>query len=215
MVRSVGSVIRLSEPRHYKIMPQSHLFLKSLFPLRYVLFLLYISCQFLFLINIFPCCLLITRVTDSTAGTTKCAESRILSQAQKEWKTGFFFFFFFFSKKKSSQSEARVPGRADTRSMCVLYTGPKRFRGLSQCCTCFLCLLANFTFSVEKEARLSFPDTKTYELSSPTEIEEKEASDDHSTPDVSPAPLEETMKFIGHPFFGKFSNLLFKNFSFY
>ena len=67
---------------------------------------------------------------------------------------------------------------------------------------------------MEKEARLSFPDTKTYELSSPTEIEEKEASDDHSTPDVSPAPPEENMKFIGHPFFGKFSNLLFKNFHF-
>lgn len=188
-------------------MPQSHLFLKSLFPLRYVLFLLYISCQFLFLIDIFPCCLLITRVTDSTAGTTKCAESRILSQAQKEWKTGFFFF----SKKnhQSSQSEARVTSRADTRSMCALYMGPKRFRGLSQCYTCFLWLLANFTFSVEKEACLSFPDTKTYELSSTTEIEEKEASDNHSTPNVSLAPPEENMKFIGHHFFGKFSNSLF------
>lgn len=118
---------------------------------------------------------------------------------------------FFFSKKnhQSSQSEARVTSRADTRSMCALYMGPKRFRGLSQCYTCFLWLLANFTFSVEKEACLSFPDTKTYELSSTTEIEEKEASDNHSTPNVSLAPPEENMKFIGHHFFGKFSNSLF------
>ena len=64
LIRSVGSVIRLSVHRHYKIMPQSNLCLKCLFPLRYVLFLLYISCQFLFLIDISPCCLLITRVTD-------------------------------------------------------------------------------------------------------------------------------------------------------
>lgn len=46
---SAGSAIVLSAPRHYRIMPPSHLFLKRLFSLRYVLFLLYISCQFLFL----------------------------------------------------------------------------------------------------------------------------------------------------------------------
>ena len=197
MIRSVGSVIRLSVPRHYKIMPQSNLCLKCLFPLRYVLFLLYISCQFLFLIDISPCCLLITRVTDWTAGTTKCAESRILSQAQKEWKTGLFRFK---KKKKSSQSEAHVTGGADKCNMGVLHMGPKRFRGLSQCCTCFLCLLSNFTFSEEKGACLSFPDTEMHEPSPPTEKEEKQGSGDHSTPKVSPAPPEEHLEFIGHPF---------------
>ena len=123
-------------------------------------------------------------------------------------------FFFKKKKKKKAHNLKHVSLVGLTNRMCVLYTGPKRFRGLSQGCTCFLCLLANFTFPVEKEACFSFPDTETHELSSPTEIEEKEASGDHSTPDVSPAPPEENIKFIGHPFFGKFSNLLFFHFYF-
>lgn len=127
MIRSVGSVIRLSVPRHYKIMPQSNLFLKCLFPLRYALFLLYISCQFLFLIDIFPCCLLITRVTDSTAGTTKCAESRIFYQAQKEWKTGFFIFIFF-KKKKKAHNLKHMPLVGLTNVAWVFFTwDPKDF----------------------------------------------------------------------------------------
>ena len=104
---------------------------------------------------------------------------------------------FLLKKKKISQSEAHVTGKADKCNMGVLYMGPKRFRGLSQCCTCFLCLLSNFTFSVEKEACLSFPDTEMHELSPPTE---KEGSGDHSTPNVPPAPPGEHLEFIGHPF---------------
>lgn len=38
------SVIRDSVPGHHRIIPWSYLFLKCLFPPRYVLFLLYISC---------------------------------------------------------------------------------------------------------------------------------------------------------------------------
>jgi len=79
---------------------------------------------------------------------------------------------FFWKKKKiSSQSEARVIGRADRLSMCVLYTGPKRFQRLNQMlCLLSLFPLSNFTFAIEKEIYLSLPDnTEIYELSSPTE----------------------------------------------
>lgn len=49
--------------------------------------------NFLLYIDISPRCLLITRVTDSTAGTPKCGEVGFLPRAQKEWKDRLFFFF--------------------------------------------------------------------------------------------------------------------------
>ena len=148
-----------------------------------------------FFIDIFPCCLLITRVTDSTAGMTKCGEVGSFPSAQKEWERQAFFFSF--GKKISSQSEARVTARADRLSMCVLYKGPKRFWSLNQCCTCFLFPLSNFTFS--KETCLSFPDTETHELSSPTEKRKKH----HSTPGCTLGSSRRAYGVSRSPFFLK------------
>ena len=77
----------------------------------------------------------------------------------------------FLGKKISSQSEARVTASADRLSMCVLYTGPKRFQRLNQMlCLLSLFPLSNFTFAIEKEMYLSLPDnTEIYDLPSPTE----------------------------------------------
>lgn len=93
--------------------------------------------------------------------------SRILSQCSEGMEeTGIFL-----GKKISSQSEARVTASADRLSMCVLYTGPKRFQRLNQMlCLLSLFPLSNFTFAIEKEMYLSLPDnTEIYDLPSPTE----------------------------------------------
>lgn len=108
---------------------------------------------------------------------------------------------FFWKKKKiSAQSEARVIGRADRLSMCVLYTGPKRFQRLNQMlCLLSLFPLSNFTFAIEKEINLSLPDnTEIYELSSPTE----KGGDPHQATTLG-CPLGSSrrhMDFLGHPF---------------
>lgn len=111
------------------LMPPSYLFLKCLFPPSDMSCSFFTSpVNFFFFIEIFPCCLLIARVTDSTAGTTKCGEVRCFPSAQKEWKRQAYFFW----GKKNLQSEARVTAKADRLSMCVLFTGPKRFQRLDQ-----------------------------------------------------------------------------------
>lgn len=130
-----------------------------------------------FFTDIFPCCLLITRVTHSTAGTTKCGEVGSFPSAQKEWRDRHFFFLR--KNKPHNLKHMSLPGLTDLA--CVSFTqDQKDSKGWTKCCTCFLFPLPNFTFGIEKEIRLNLPDTEIYELSSHTE-KGKRTSSSHST----------------------------------
>lgn len=95
---------------------------------------------------------------------------------------------------------------ADRLSMCVLYTGPKRFQRLNQMlCLLSLLSLSNFTFAIEKEMCLSLPDnTEIYELSSPKKRGGGGGGKRHQvTTQLSAVPWAspgEYMDILDHPF---------------